>query len=51
MALARPGADYIQYITAKEHAQKNDEDNSEGRVVRVGMGGRGRNVEEMYKGF
>lgn len=43
MVLARLGADYIQYITVKEHAQGNDEDNS--------GGSRGRNVEEMYKGF
>lgn len=26
--LAGPGADYIKYITGKEHAQENDEDNS-----------------------
>ncbi len=27
MALARLGADYIQYITVKEHVQESDEDN------------------------
>lgn len=49
MVSAWLGADYILYITVKDHAgKKNDEDNSE---VVEGGSFTGRNVEEMYKGF
>lgn len=50
MVSARLGADYIQYITLKEHARENDEDNSGREREREGWGVGGY-VEETYKGF